>query len=106
MSAGDGRKRGGRADGRAGFLGFVDKLFANGAPPEDLGFGDVEFVVVLLADLLPSVRVGEDFSGDDFLFDEDHEVLGETLSLGAALSRLAWGGPAESAFFQTFCREP
>lgn len=73
-----------------GFLGFVDKLFANGAPPEDLGFGDVEFVVVLLADLLPSVRVGEDFIGDDFLFDEDHEVLGETLSLRAAVFWGAW----------------
>lgn len=104
MGAGDGRKRGGRDDGRAGFLGVVDKLFANGAPPEDLGFGDVEFVVVLLTDLLPSVWVCEDFSGDDFLFDEDLQCLG--VELDAALSRLAWGGPAESAFFRTFCRKP
>ena len=36
--------------------------------------------------------------------DEELQRLG--VELDAALSRLAGGGPAESAFFQTFCREP
>ncbi len=90
QGAGDAGKWGGCDDGRAGFFGFVDEFFANGAPPEDLGVGDVEFVVVFFADLLPGVRIGEDFIRDDFLFDKDHEVLGETLSFGAAVFWDAW----------------
>jgi hypothetical protein len=85
QGAGDGRKRCGGDERRAGFFGAVDEFPADGAPPEDLGFDDVEFVVVLFADFLPVAGVGEDFIGDDFLFDEDFEVPGETLSLGAAV---------------------
>ena len=62
----------------------MDVFFADGAPPEDLGFDDVELVVVFFADLLPVVRVGENFLGDDFFFDEDFEVFGEAVSFGSA----------------------
>ena len=62
----------------------MDEFLADGAPPEDFGFDDVQLVVVFFADLGPVVRVGEDFLRDGDLLDEDLEVLGEALSLGAA----------------------
>ena len=62
----------------------MNEFFANGAPPEDFGFDDVELVVVFLADFLPVVGVGEDLIIDEDLLDEDSEVFGKTVSLGAA----------------------
>jgi hypothetical protein len=68
----------------------VDELLADGATPEDLGFDDIEFVVVFFADLVPVLGVGEDFIGDGDSIDEDHEVFRETVSLGAAVFCGAW----------------
>ena len=62
----------------------MNELFADGAPPEDLGLDDVELVVVFLADFLPVAGVGEDLVVDDDFFDEDFEVPGEAVSFGAA----------------------
>ena len=46
--------------------------------------------MVLFADLLPNVGIGADFIGDDFRFNEDHQVLGEALGLCAAVFWCAW----------------
>jgi hypothetical protein len=40
--------------------------------------------VVFFADFAPVVGVGEDFIGDGDAIDEDFEVFGKTVSLGAA----------------------
>jgi len=85
--AGNGGKRCGLDDGRAGLVGLVDELLANGAPPEDLGFDDIEFVVVLLADFNRLVGLGAHLFGDEHSLDEDLEILREAVSLGAALFR-------------------
>ena len=68
-------------------MGFVDELLADGAPPENLGFDDIQFVMVLLSDFLPLVRVGADGFGNDDSLNDDLEVFRETVGLAAALSR-------------------
>ena len=62
----------------------MDELLANGAPPEDLGFDDIEFVVMLFADFNPLVGIGAHLFGDEHSLNEDLEVLREAVSLGAA----------------------
>ena len=47
------------------------------------GLDDVELVLMLLAGFLPVVGVGENFIGDGDLVDEDFDVFGKTVSLGA-----------------------
>jgi hypothetical protein len=42
-------------DGGKSFLGLVDVFFADGAPPEDFGFGDVELVAMFCADEFPVI---------------------------------------------------
>src|SRR5690606_3229379 len=80
--AGNGGQRRGPDDGRAGFVGLVDELLADGASPEDLGLDDVELVVVLLAGFLPVAGMGEDLVGDVDALDDDLEVGGKALSFG------------------------
>lgn len=41
QGAGDGSKRSGRNERRAGFFGVVDEFSADGAPPEDFGFNHI-----------------------------------------------------------------
>lgn len=82
--AGDAGKRRGLDDGRQASVLLEDVLLGDLAPPEHLGFGHVEFVVVFLADFLVGVRVGGDRLGNDDLVDDDLEVLGKALGLGAA----------------------
>lgn len=80
----DGGKRRGIDDGRAAFDGLVNELFTNDAPPEDLGFNDIDFVVMLFADLGTLLGIGPDFVRNEDFIHEDLEVLGEAISLGAA----------------------
>jgi hypothetical protein len=91
--AGDAGQRGGRDERRAGLVALVFELLADGAPPDQRGFDDVELVVMLLADFHEVIGVGFDFVGDDHAFDDHLEVFGETLSLGAAGFCGAWFFP-------------
>ena len=85
QGAGDRWKRRGLDDGRAGFVGLVNEFLADGAPPEDLGLDDIEFVVMLFADLGPLAGIGKDLVGDEDSFNEDPEVLREAVGLAAAV---------------------
>ncbi len=85
LGSGAGAMTGGRV--RAGPGGLVDELLADGAPPEDLGFDDVELLVAFFACLVPLVGIGEGLVVDEDGLDEDFEVFGEAVSLGAAGSR-------------------
>ena len=83
--AGDAGQLRGGDDRGPGALGLVDEFLPHNPPPEHPGAGDVEFVVMFLADLFPVVGIGGDFVRDEHLVDDDHEVFREALSFGAAV---------------------
>jgi hypothetical protein len=68
----------------------MDELFTNGAAPEDLGFDNIQLVVIFLTDFLPVVWIDENFVRNGDLLDEDFEVLGKAVSFGAAIFCGVW----------------